>query len=148
MSEYEAARKALEAAGWFPERRVEVMSSEDALRGAGLRVWPGLMDFLGEFQGLRVAFTREGTIDSAWFDPTAAASPTLVPTIADYEERIGVGVAPIGYAYRDHLLLLLADDGRFFGGYDDHLTELGSSALEAIDALISGRGRRVRSRES
>lgn len=138
MSSRSGASEILESAGWHPDRRVDASPQVESLHREGYAVWTGLVRFLEEFSGLVLSFIRNGRPDIAWVDCARALQLADEATVRDYETRLKVPLAPIGYANHDHLLLLMSEDGRFFGGCDDFLTELGGSPSEMVDAIIDG----------
>ena len=132
------ARSALEAAGWSAERDVDVAPHESALRSAGYAVWPSLLNLIREFAGLTVRFERNGRPDTAWFDPARAVRWADAQSVKAYEDRIHRRLAPVGYGYHDHMLLLASEAGQIFGTFDDFLADLGNSPVQAVENLIAG----------
>jgi len=138
MSPRRDASEILTSAGWHPDRKVDASPQVESLQRDGYAVWMGLIRFLEQFSGLVLSFIRNGRPDTAWVDSARALQLADEATVRDYEARLKVALAPIGYANHDHLLLLMSEDGRFFGGYDDFLTELGGTPIEMVDAIIDG----------
>lgn len=81
-----------------------------------------------------------GDVDTAWFDATKAVLDRDKGRVDTYSTRIAARMVPVGCALSDHLLVLLAEDGRFFGGYDDFLTELASDPIDLVESFIDERG--------
>ena len=135
----EHTRATLVAAGWRPDRAVSVDRAVRALHGAGHMVWPGLLDFLKRFVGLHVSFEVGDQADWFWFDPERAIALCWASWVDEYKARAGQVVVPIGYGARDHMLLLLGEDGTWFGGYDDVVGVLGYDVEGMLDALVEGR---------
>lgn len=134
--------RALLDAGWRPGRRVNSTPSVEALQTAGYSVWPDLRPFIEQFGDLTVHITRNGRPDAFWFDPSRAIRLSFRSWVEEYEGRVGSPLVPVGYAHHDHLLVLVAADGRWFGGYDDVFGLLGQDAADALDALVGGQGLR------
>lgn len=132
----DVVRNALQAAGWTPGREADPGDDLSALSEAGYSPWPELIAFLREFTGLRLSFIRGGVEDSAWFSASRACASLPSAWVRDWEARAGSRLVPVGNAYRDHLTLLAAADGRFFGTYDEFMTFLGNSPYTMIDSLI------------
>jgi hypothetical protein len=133
-------RKRLQAAGWRPDR---VNPSDLAIRDleeAGYSIWPTLVSFLRSFGGLSVSIVRNDRPDSFWFDPARAITMTFASWVDEYRRRAEQPLAPLGYAHHDHLLLLLGEDGTWYGGYDDNFGILGHTNDEMLDQLVDGGG--------
>ncbi len=56
--------------------------------------------------------------------------------LGDYQNRIKKRLCSIGTAYREHFVLLMADDNHIYGGYDDLLYFIANSPENAIEAII------------
>lgn len=138
MSEPQSIYDLLAAAGWMEERKVDVEPQLAALRANGFSVWPEVTPFLEEFSGIVLSFVRNDRLDTAWVDPVRATSWADRPSVEAYEDRLGVKLVPVGYANHDHLLLMASDGGRFFGGYDAFLADLGASPVGMFEALMRG----------
>jgi hypothetical protein len=131
-------QSALEGAGWRTDREVDVAPHRSALVAAGYTVWPALTAFIQAYAGLRITFERNQREDAIWFDPSAAVKWADERSVKAYEQRLGSRLAPVGYAYHDHLLLLASEGGQLFGAYDDFVADLGSTAADAVGNLIEG----------
>lgn len=133
------ATRALEDAGWRADRRVLIDSDVSALENDGYETWPEAEDFLREFSRLIVSFQRRGKQDTVWFDAAKAAALSWKDWVDDYSGRAGLRLLPVGFAHRDHLLVMLGEDGRFFGGYDDYFAELGTDPIDLVQGLLDER---------
>jgi SUKH-3 immunity protein len=127
----------LETAGWKPGRKVNVEAERLALEIGGYRVWPELLAFLEQFSGL--TFRLGEPNDSVWFDAHRAARLADREALRSYEQALGGDVAPVGYAYSDHFVLMAVSDGRFIGAFDDVVEHLGADASEMLERLLGGR---------
>ncbi|HXA29903.1 MAG TPA: SUKH-3 domain-containing protein [Candidatus Angelobacter sp.] len=127
----------LRTAGWSADRTVATDSAATALARDGHAIWDALLAFLREFSGLTIRFMRNGREDSAWFDAERATAWADTTSVRAYEERLRTTLSPVGYAHHDHLLLLVARDGRFLGAYDDFLADLGRSPVELLRNLLN-----------
>ncbi len=56
-----------------------------------------------------------------------------------YSQRIGKELCLIGSAYRDHMVLMMSEDGYVYGGYDNFLCKISNTGLGAIEAIIYDR---------
>lgn len=52
---------------------------------------------------------------------------------------MGRPLVPIGEAFANHMILLMAADGSVFAAMDDTVVRIAASGEEAIDALCEGR---------
>jgi hypothetical protein len=125
----------LRDAGWTSDRRIEVAEQVDALRAAGFETWNALADHLASFDGL--TFEETSVTRDVVLDARRAASEADPFWTLRYAGVSGVRLAPVGFAYRGHLTLLLAEDGRFFGGYDDWFGTVGDDFESALSALLN-----------
>jgi hypothetical protein len=126
----------LEAAGWYEGRATDTSAQQSALAARGYAPWPAVSDFLGEFSALTLHITRHQRDDTIWFDASKASAWAGRASVDAYAARAGTRLIPVGYAYHEHLLLMLGENGHLIGGYDDYLADVGSSPAEAIDNLI------------
>lgn len=131
-------RFALEGAGWRPDRVVDLAPHRSALLAAGYAIWPALIGFIQTYAGLTIAFERNQREDAIWFDPSAAVKWADERSVKAYEQRLRSRLAPVGYAYHDHMLLLASEGGQLFGAYDHFVAQLGSTAADAVGNLIEG----------
>ncbi len=53
-----------------------------------------------------------------------------------YARRVGKKLCLIGSAYREHMVLMMSEDGYVYGGYDDFLCEISNTGLGSIEAII------------
>jgi hypothetical protein len=56
--------------------------------------------------------------------------------VADYSERAGGDLLPVGFANSEHLLLLLGPDGWLYGGFDDFFRKLGDGADDSLEWIV------------
>jgi hypothetical protein len=133
----ELVDKVLREAGWDPER---LRSSEGDLILLGDNQFPvgeQLGGFLSEYGDLAVKYVRNGQEDGAVIDVRNACAWADPEWVREYSERAGTVLSPIGYANHQHLILLMGEDGRFFGGFGDFLGYLGESGREMIERLAT-----------
>ncbi|ACY96073.1 hypothetical protein Tcur_0476 [Thermomonospora curvata DSM 43183] len=130
------------AAGWSPERRVDVSAWEEELsRTSGFRMHTAAARFLAEFGGLKVP---EGPnepgqqVASDEFDLDPLEGEKMRP----YFQRVGraaVGeLYPIGSVAGGHALLAIDEAETVFMLFGDHCRRIGVGR-EAIANLILGR---------
>ena len=135
------AERLLRVAGWSPGRSVDVSSPRAMLEERGYAVGPLTEAFLREFDGLTVDYVRNGHADSVWFDAGRASVEADAEWVAEYGRRLGESLVPIGFSNHDHLLVMIAGSGSFYGGFDNFLCQLGPSAPAMIDNIVSQESR-------
>jgi SUKH-3 immunity protein len=133
----DSTERLLRAAGWHPGRSLETASVRSFLESEGYHVSDQAEQFLREFTGVSIDFTRNRRTDTIWFDGKRAGSLADLDWVTYYEEQVKTSLTPIGYSNHEHLLLMAAADGSFYGGYDDFLWPLGEPATEMIEKLLN-----------
>lgn len=128
--------EALQLAGWTPDRHVPITKELAALEGDGHPVFPALVEFLVSYSGLSLAVDDGDRQDAIWFSAARACAGIAPGWVLDYSARARIRLAPVGECYREHLTLLLGEDGRVFGGYDNEFGRLGDTVLAALANLI------------
>lgn len=131
----------LTKAGWYVGRTVSLPKFRAYLMGEGYAWFPAVATFLAEFGDLRIRFERNGLSETLnLFACEASASFDSLWVVEDYAQRIGrAQFCVIGKVYTGHLLLFMDDTGQVYGGFDDFLCFIGSTGVEAIEALCSNR---------
>lgn len=127
---------ALNKSGWSQVRNVDIGNDLAALTREGIPRFEAVADFLRAYSGLIINFDRAGESDEIWFSGQRAASLIATAWVEDYSKRSGVQLAPVGAAYREHLTLLIGEDGSWYGGYDDEFGSIGSNFLDALENLL------------
>jgi len=128
------SERLLRAAGWTPGRRKRVRAWHAArrLERAGFVVWPELRDLLANLEGLTVRWENHSHTDQLRFKACVAVKAAKFEIACDPGPAIGSRWAPIGMIFQDHMQVLVAEDGRFFGTWFPDLWLLG----ETFDAFI------------
>lgn len=130
----------LSKAGWHEGRSVDYRPALDRLESEGHLLADWFASVVGEFDGLTLNLKRNGRDDHVVLAPAEAGRRWYPATIASYAERVGCLLLPIGYSYHEHLVLLVAEQGEWYAGYDEELWHIGDSADEAMECLFSGSG--------
>ena len=137
--------RVLRAAGWCPGRSHDTSAARSALESDGYRISARVEEFLREFDGISVRYKRGKDTDFIRFDARDACSGADSAWVHKYENRTWTSsMVPIGESNSGHLLLVMSSDGTFFGGFDDVLVALGSSAEEMIEKLLNQDQERLR----
>jgi hypothetical protein len=128
-------------AGWSAGRAVSLLKFRAYLTGEGYAWFPAVATFLAEFGDLRISFVRNGLSELLSLDACeASASFDVLWVVEEYAQRIGrAQFCVIGKAYTGHLLLFMDDTGRVYGGFDNFLCMIGTSGVDAIEAICSNR---------
>ena len=134
MNERPAIQK-LRQSGWTPDRRVDTAPDFRAFEKEGYPTFPVVTEFVRQCSGLRIPIDHGGP-DEIWFSAERACGLLHRAWTEDYSRRAGTGLVPVGAAYREHLTLLVGENGNWFGGYDDEFGLLGEDVLSALDNLI------------
>lgn len=134
-------RNVLLRAGWKDSRRIDIQPYERALQEKGFPVFPILAKFLEKFGGLSFnnPSSRPPAIEDWHFRVSDAVRHAFPNNIKAYGRIVGLTLSVIGEASRDHLMLMMDERGRVFGGYDDIFLDIGNSGEEAIEGLCAGR---------
>jgi len=132
--------KLLKQAGWFEGRLIDTSSFEKLLEEKGFPLFPSITEFLSQFGGLK--FTNTEAVPPApedWhFDIAEAVVHGSSTRVQTYGRRLGVEMCLIGEGFRGYLLLMMDEEGRVYGGYDQVLLHIGNSGIDAIGALCDG----------
>ena len=141
MAFSDSTNRLLAAAGWTEGRTADTAPMEHTLRAKGFPVFPAQKRFLARFGGL--AFHNPAAVPPAaedWhFRIDDALRHASAVTTAGYAKLLGAPVSVIGNGFGDYLLLVMDEDGRVYGGYDQVFLRVGDSGEDAIEALATGR---------
>jgi hypothetical protein len=124
------------AAGWSSERATDVHGARQALEQEGYSVSREIERHLSNVDGVSIDIEHQGRPDRIWFDAAKAVDMTWKYQVDQYEEVAKVPLVPFGYAFSDHLALLLSEDGRVYGAFDDYFELLGNSIPSAVGNLV------------
>ncbi|TDU86568.1 SUKH-3 immunity protein of toxin-antitoxin system [Kribbella voronezhensis] len=137
MSEVDLGLSVLAQAGWFAGRRVPIERYLEAIASEGYECTDLVEEFLQECGGLAVGPPASGFAEVIAIDPVTAIETTYKDTVEEYEKVLGTSLVPIGAASSGHLVLMMARDGRFYGGYDAYLAYAGESPAELFGRISS-----------
>jgi hypothetical protein len=137
------AEPILRAAGWTPERQVEVGEWVEALVHDGNTVFPTALEILRSYGRLALRSRGSGgssrsALDmdpSSWFGERDQG-------VASIECITGTAACPIGEVYGVALLTAL-EDGRIVADHSGDVALLGPDWRTALDLIILGRGKYV-----
>lgn len=132
------ASELLGRAGWEPGRRVDVAQAQADLAAEGIAVVPPAVAFLAEFNGLSV-HSEDGrkVVRISGEEAGRHADPEWCEA---YAEAIGRRVTPIGEY--SHMVLLIDDEGAFWGAFDADYGYMGDTLLDVVQGLLVDPGLR------
>lgn len=140
MFKTEQAYKLAKESGWTDYRKVDKEVIIQEILNEGYPIIEKAVEFLESFWNIVIYFVnrKNGIQEDDINFNFNHASNLEVPErlLKDYEPRIGKKVCLIGSAYRDHFILMMADDGSVYGGYDSFLCKIADNGYEAIEAII------------
>lgn len=137
---FQDPEKLLADAGWTNDRRVDVERHIAALEEQNFSVGSATSELISNIAALTIRFSRAGRSDKIRIDPSVAVRAVAKAWVDDYSDRVGTALLPMGLSNHEHLLLLVAEDGRWFGGFDDEFGFLGPSVRVMVDTLANDRG--------
>lgn len=130
---------ALNAAGWYPERRVEVRPLIDSLTVEGYPRNPLAEEILGTLEGLTVEpinLTGPNFINEPFsFDPIAAGTGHRWDLAAEVEEVLGGKYFPLG-EWLSNSSVFIEAGGRVVATGLGWIWEVGSSFEEALQMVV------------
>jgi hypothetical protein len=129
----------LRGAGWFPGRAVETVEFQRCLEGAGYAIPEKVHDFLREFGGLRVMYEGQARQeDTILLDAGTEAGLIPVERVADYENRVRASLCPVGVYVCESSTLLMSADGEVYSAFDEFLSLVGRTGIDALSNIVSG----------
>ena len=135
------AEECLRAAGWSPNRRVGVDDlAKDYVR-LGYTFSDTLRRCLLGFNELRVhhKHAHSDLVDHFEFDARKAIASLDRSDVVEYGQLVEEELFPIGFAFRGYMVLLLSEHGKVYAVYDGIIRLVGTSVLDAVDSLCTGR---------
>lgn len=134
-------RNLLLRAGWKDNRKIDIRPYEQSLMEKGFPVFPVLVEFLERFGGLSFhnPSAKPPAIADWHFRVQDSVRHAFPNNIKAYGRIAATKLSVIGEASRDHLMLMMDESGRIFGGYDDIFLVIGISGEDAIEGLCAGR---------
>lgn len=130
----------LEAAGWSPDRVVNVSIYKAAFLEEDLPFPKSIRDFLAVFGGLVITYTtRRSQDDTVDFLAEEAVQGLGGGVLRPYERLANnQQLFPIGHTGDGMTLLLMTSRGAVFAGVDWRVRRIGNTGPEAIENIVSG----------
>ena len=133
----------LKKAGWYETRKLERHALINSINGEGYPIFENVVTFLQSFGNLIIRFANlQNNIkeDDINLNLTHAFSIEVPERVFNnYVPRIKKELVLIGTVYRDHMVLLMANDNNVYAGYDNYLCKVANSGIEAMEAIILNR---------
>lgn len=131
----------LRAAYWSPGRKVDLEPFAKAYAAAGYAPPPKALEFLQEFGGLVLYYPhhRNPSSEDRCNFCADLACEWVRSWMHEYEAHVGDMLVPIGQAFSMHMVLVMATDGAVYAFYGDLFCKIGSSGVDAIESLCTGR---------
>jgi hypothetical protein len=130
----------LQKSGWREDRKVDQSLIVDSIHEEGYLILPRVIEFLQEFWGLKILFEnkknglKNDDINFSFEEATHLEVPERVN--GEYSKRTGKELCLIGSVYREYMVLVMANDGSVYGGYDSFLCKIADTGMDAIKAII------------
>lgn len=134
-----ATRNLLEQAGWNEKYSRNISDDVNILMKEGFAVSKAAEIFLSKFGGLVIKLPQG--VGAYAFDFCAGeAAESLDSNWVNFEyaPRIGCVITPVGQFYGAHLIILLDEKGRFYLAFDENLTLVAESNVDAIELFCKG----------
>jgi hypothetical protein len=96
-------------------------------------------DFLSEFADLVIKYDRTNRDkDVLHFNVLKAMNDIDFSWIKDgYEKRLNTELCIIGQVYSNHMTLMMNEEGKMYGGFDEILYFVSDDGREAIEVICS-----------
>jgi|GEM_PF-3149180 hypothetical protein len=128
----------LKHAGWSQSRKVTVDHWIAYYNNHQLAYSDEVIAFLENFGGLRVtppkATTNAYYPEETVFDPIYAGQADLVN---EWAEALNESFCPVGSIWNDRAVLVLSDDGNFYGISNLGIHHVGNDLASALEMLIA-----------
>jgi hypothetical protein len=132
----------LARSGWTSGTAINTEKYESCLKDGGFSVHKAALDFLKKYGGFRIHYPHarvEDMEDEMHFDPLITTRHIHPDKVATYGKIIAKHLCPIGEAARGYLVLMMDENGEVYAGYDDFFAKVGTSGVDAIETLCSGK---------
>jgi SUKH-3 immunity protein len=127
--------------GWTPGRSIDITEVINCMRSQGYPLLAKPMDFIKEFGLLKIEFInkKSNLVSDINLDPVRAMDIIVREKIVEnYAPRIhNAELCIIGTAYNEYLILLMDNDGRVYGVYEDYFVKIADTGTEALLAMIN-----------
>lgn len=121
--------------GWAPGRQVDLAADLEEWETSGYSVSDAVRRWMGECNGLEFEYPRHSAVGGVH---TCVVSGALSSRrihralVAEYEERVGRALCPIGQSASGGLFLLMDSMGATYGGHDHYLGKVADDGYRAL----------------
>jgi hypothetical protein len=132
-------QKILIESNWFLGRKIDINEMEKFLENEGYIVFDRAKEFLGQFGLLKITFNHPY---SAKHKSVIKIDTRFIPvykSVVDaYNRYYKKSMVPVAHYQLNSMVIYIAEDGMFYGGFDESIIELGGSFEEALYNLVHG----------
>ncbi|MEY9912914.1 hypothetical protein ABIA35_009181 [Catenulispora sp. MAP12-49] len=124
--------------GWYPGRQVDLAADLEEWETEGYSVSDAVHRWMGECSGLEFEYPRHSSVGGLHACFVSGVMPSRRihrATVAEYEERVGEALCPIGQSASGGLTLLMDSTGAVYGGYDHYLGKVADDGYRALLAI-------------
>ena len=124
--------------GWYPDRHVDLHADLEAWAARGYQVPDAVRRWMEECGGLEFEYPRHasvGGMHTCVISGSISARRIARTLVAEYEEKAGCGLCPIGQSASGSLFLLMDSAGRTYGGHDHFLAKVADDGYRALLAI-------------
>ncbi|MDE9534635.1 SUKH-3 domain-containing protein [Xenorhabdus bovienii] len=136
----------IELAEKYGEVQQEELNLTDCvnfLESEGYQLFPLYLDFIKKYGGIKGCHSayKDNLAKPKNFhtSPINAAKTAFMGWIKEYEDRIGCQLVIFGESSNGYIILMLGDNGKIYGGFDDLLYQYGDDISSGLDVLINGK---------
>lgn len=121
--------------GWYPGRQVDLAADLEEWEASGYSVSDAVRRWMGECGGLEFEYPRHssvGGVHTCFVSGVLSSRRIHRVTVAEYEERLGEALCPVGQSASGTLTLLMDSVGAIYGGYDHFLCKVADDGYRAL----------------
>lgn len=121
--------------GWYPGRQVDLAADLEEWETFGYSVSDAVRGWMGECSGLEFEYPRHsavGGVHTCFVSGVLPSRRIYRTRVAEYEERVGGVLCPIGQSASGSLTLLMDSAGAVYGGYDHYLGKVADDGYRAL----------------
>jgi hypothetical protein len=130
----------LKKSGWYENRELDEEEIAKKIKDEGYPVMKSVLSFMKNFEGLVIKFDnlqnglKDDTINLDFEQATHIETPGKIRK--SYLPRIQKELCLLGTAYRDHLILLMSEDGYVYGAFENYFCLIEKTGIGALEAII------------
>lgn len=129
--------------GWFIDRNINIAEMEKYLNENGYVLYEPVKEFLKEFGLLKITFENPKNkkyLSTIEVDPKILGIYNSIfnSIISSYGIHCRKKMVPVARLSQHSMTICISEDGKFYGGYDEWLLELGDDFYELLENLTTG----------